>query len=356
MSFNPTMLGIARKLKKLSQKEVSELIGTTQGSISKFELGIQTPNEAIVSSLSSALRVSRDFFYSEDEVYMPAMRFRRARASLPASTRDYIDAKNNVIAIMISRMLKSMEIEFNSIIYSIADINIDHIEKAKKLRELLKVPAGPVKNLMKTVESSGVIVVAHDFESSKFDGVFYPFDIPNPIIFINNSFPGDRMRFTLCHEFMHLILHKDIVDNELAEEQANNAASEFLMPEEEIKPMLYNLNLEKLAHLKRYWKVSMNSLLYRAKSLECITGKNYLYLQKRMSQLGYRTREPQEFDIQREIPTTLTRLFDAHKNQLGYNDLDLEKLFHLPSDDIKSFLSCAGNDSNIIKFTTKPRF
>src|SRR5690606_17280228 len=107
---------------------------------------------------------------------------------------------------------------------------------ANHTRKLLKLkPNEPVRNICNLLESNGIIIVEIDaFE--KFDGVSFVTDGGNPVIVINKRFSNDRKRFTIAHELGHLLMHS--IDNpaiplhrhKLKEGEANEYASEFLMP------------------------------------------------------------------------------------------------------------------------------
>src|SRR6185369_4316254 len=99
-------------------------------------------------------------------------------------------------------------------------------------------------------------------------------DQKQPVIFTNRAMLGDRLRFTLAYELGHLVMHTSGSANlgESIGHEANLFAAEFLMPEKDILPDFKDkhITLQLLAELKKKWKVSMQSLLYRADSLGLI--------------------------------------------------------------------------------------
>ena len=127
--------------------------------------------------------------------------------------------------------------------------------------------------------------------------------------------PGDRLRFTIAHELGHLIMKNE--DNPYAEceDEANEFASEFLMPETDIKFELNNLSCEKAFYLKPKWKVSMASLIRRASDLGVITKSRYTSLNVQMSKLGYRKNEPTP--IEKEKPTLFQEIIDSYIEAKG---------------------------------------
>ena len=67
------------------------------------------------------------------------------------------------------------------------------------------------------------------------------------------------------------------------EEEADRFAAEFLMPASDIKSDLKEMTIEKAAYLKPFWRASMQSLIYRAKTLKVITAGQENYLNRQMS-------------------------------------------------------------------------
>ena len=201
------------------------------------------------------------------------------------------------------------------------------------MRALLRLPAGPIKDLTAAVEDAGVVVITHKFGSSRTDAVSEWVTGHPPLILMNadEAIGGDRYRWTLAHELAHLVLHK--LPSETMEEEANRFAAEFLLPAAEIKHHLRNVRLSNLALLKSIWKVSMGALLERAKQLKTITDTQYRYMRINFSKLHYNTREPAELDIPLETPTLLFQLVQAHLKELAFSLEDLAKLLHLLPDE-----------------------
>jgi Zn-dependent peptidase ImmA (M78 family) len=96
------------------------------------------------------------------------------------------------------------------------------------------------------------------------------------------------------------------------------------MPASQIRSHLSLVNLQKLASMKPYWRVSMNSLLYRAAELGAIDQRTKSYLWMKMGQAGYRTHEPVQ--IPDESPTLLAELLRIHEETLGYSPKSIDKI------------------------------
>jgi Zn-dependent peptidase ImmA (M78 family) len=184
---------------------------------------------------------------------------------------------------------------------------------------------GPIRDLTAIVEDAGIIVVHSDLGGSTVSGVTFAIPGAPPLIVVNKAQPADRMRFTLCHELAHLIMHRFPTPN--MEEEADQFASAFLVPTED-KPYVAGrkVDLRLLAALKPEWKVSMVSLVFAAKRAGAINETQAGYLWKQFAMQKIRLREPPELDFPPEMPHTLTDLVSLHVNDMGYSLADLAKM------------------------------
>lgn len=118
---------------------------------------------------------------------------------------------------------------------------------------------------------------------------------------------GDRLRFSLAFQLGHLVMHTYSpvpADREISHE-ANLFAAELLMPEETIREdFMDGITLPILAQLKRKWKVSMISLLYRADDLGFLTPNQKRYLVQQFNDAKIRRREPVELDVAKNNPAS----------------------------------------------------
>ena len=145
------------------------------------------------------------------------------------------------------------------------------------------------------LESAGAIVIMFDFGTRLIDGLsaYDPLDAMPPIVFLNSTSPAERTRFTAAHELGHIVMHRRGFLSEDAEHEADDFASEFLMPTTEIKGFLGGITLDALASLKSRWKVSMGALLVRAVRLGKISERRSRTLWMQMAKLGYKTKRTQ---------------------------------------------------------------
>jgi Zn-dependent peptidase ImmA (M78 family)/transcriptional regulator with XRE-family HTH domain len=335
---NPTMIILARESRGKTQSELAKDMENrvSQATLSKIEQCLKDASEDVIREIAVATNYPVDFFYEDHYAYPPHMVYHRKRKSLTKSLQMKIDAETNIRLLHLKKLLLSVDIpELNLPIFEY-DQNVSPIGAAKHTRAFYKCPRGPVVNVVDILEKAGIIIIQCDLCTPKMDGFTMHINGLPPTIFINKDLTGDRERFTLCHEAAHILLHlnrSNPIEDTDADKEADTFASEFLMPEDEIRPYLTGITLAKLASLKRLWKVSMASLLMRAKTLSMLSER--MLRQRWMELSQYKTREPLDTDIPIEKPQTIHQLINIHKTELDYTNEDFAKLFRLSLDEFQ---------------------
>lgn len=323
--INNETLELARQLRQLTQKEVAEAIGISQGQLSKAEHGIQELDKPTLESLAAYYEVPFQFFYKELDPTPVSCYYYRKRVTTN-KVLDSFTALVQIFKIFLEDFLSPVELPEFDIPTCTPDNDVTPTEIANRTRFALGIYKGPVPNLTTLLENHGILIVKFDFGTNKLDGLSTYTSKGRKIIFLNSQMPNDRMRFSLAHELGHTIMHGGQVPSPERdiEAEANEFANQFLMPCEEIEPMLIGVNMYDLVALKKKWKVSMKALLYRAKSLMTITEKNYRNLQIFYSKKGFNHGEP--FPLAYEAPTLLTETINLYKSELGYSENELMEL------------------------------
>lgn len=326
-AINPEMVILARESRGMTQHELAEQIGATQGHVSKIESGAIAASEDIVMRLSEALQYPPGFFSQTDRIYGPSVSefFHRKRAVVSMRLLCRIHAQANIRRIHINRLARSTEIIQKIPHYDPEEFRGDVEEIARAVRALWQMPRGPVKDVVSTIENAGGVIIRLRFDTNKIDALSWWVPGSPPIFLVNDSMPADRERLTLCHELGHIVMHSDVRPN--MEEEANRFAAAFLMPTEDIRAHLADSSMHKLAGLKTRWKVSMQALLVRAEQTNAITPGKTKSLWVQLSRAGYRTREPAELDFPKEQAGLMQELVDFHCEKLGYDQKELADLF-----------------------------
>ena len=212
-----------------------------------------------------------------------------------------IDAKMNVYRLQTEFLMQALG--FNPAQLPVLDVEkLGTPQKcAIKLHKLWEVKEGILPNITKLIESKGIIVNSFSFGTDRVDSRTILSSTSQPIIYTNKSLLGDRLRFSLAYELGHLVMHLNTTPNfeRDVDHEANLFAAEFLMPETTIRPDFENgITLSTLGELKMKWKVSMQSLLYRADDLGYLTYNQKRYLLTQFNQMKIRKREPEDAIIE----------------------------------------------------------
>lgn len=350
IEVNPAMVTLARESRGLTQTQAAKNLGINQGRLSKIEAGIGAPvSTDLLEKMATEFQYPVAFFTLKRHILGADISeiFHRKRQAVSAKTQHQIYAEINIAIINISPLLKSVEIEVDAAIPRYDPDEYSPEQIAQMLRAYWKLTPGPIESMVEVIEKAGGFVVPKNFGTPRIDALSR--SLPNlpRFFFINENMPGDRQRFTLAHELGHVVMHQ-LPDKDI-EQEADRFAAEFLMPKSEIKSEFSRVDLEKLAAMKSYWKVSMGALLVRARDLGKMSPSAYQNLWIKMSKMGYKKHEP--VDIQPEKPVLLNEIIDTHRTHLGYSSAELAKLMMLYEDeaDIRYFHAEDGPKLRIIK-------
>jgi Zn-dependent peptidase ImmA (M78 family)/DNA-binding XRE family transcriptional regulator len=333
MSTAGDLLRLARQRLGFTQKEAAARLGIPQPVLSRFENGLAIPDSALLSKAAHVYQVPREFFDIRDPVYGPPVSVHpmaRSRSDVSARELDTISAELNIRMMHLARFLEG--VDYNSA----ADIPLLDVEQygspekiAATVRAHWRVPSGAIRNLTDLVEEAGAIVGFSNFRGASVSGVTLRVPGRPPLILLNRAHPADRMRYTLCHELGHLVMHR--FPTAEMEDEANQFASSFLMPEPQMHDALYGrrITLELLASLKMEWRVSMQALLVRAFGLGYLTANQNRYLWQQISARGWRLREPADTEFEPEASRVLPAIVQSHLTDLGYSATELRQLLRI---------------------------
>lgn len=335
-NINSEMLVLARQLRKMTQDEVCSRTQISQGLLSKAENGLKIlPSECLVK-LSKIYDFPIDFFYRESDLSPISHLYFRRKLTLSAKIIDSFIAKSRIIKLALDDLFDAVELpDYDLGSYNPSETPPQDI--ADIIRYKMKIYRGPIPNLVSLLENHGIVIFKMDFGTNKIDGLSTLTNKGYKVIFLNSSMPNDRIRFSLAHELGHMVMHLENPASsvEEAENQANIFASQFLMPELEIKHMLYGLNIALLGDLKRKWKVSMQSIIRRALDLGVITEQTRRNFQIRFSQEKWNKNEP--IPLPFEIPSLINSTINLYKNELNYSNEDLQRIMRINKSDFSEW-------------------
>jgi Zn-dependent peptidase ImmA (M78 family)/transcriptional regulator with XRE-family HTH domain len=314
-AFSPTRLKVARQLAGLKQVDLARKVELTPPALSQYESGAHTPSPAGVQRIALALGVPPDFFFSEINPPMPSPAFFRSLRSTPQMERDRAGA----FAWIVARVAEVVE---HYVRMPRCDLRLhfelaptpsrDEIEEAAAAaRAAWRVPSGPVANVVRLLEAHGAVTATFRDGHERLSA-FSQWHGHRPIVvFCSRRQERARRRFDAAHELGHLALHSEPEPgNHALERHADEFASAFLMPAEDIAPFLPSTRIDwaELFTLKRTWGVSLQALLVRAHQLGRINERAYQNAFRDLSRRGWRKSEPVNLGPP-ENPQLLERAF-----------------------------------------------
>ncbi|HEY8283577.1 MAG TPA: ImmA/IrrE family metallo-endopeptidase, partial [Chloroflexota bacterium] len=170
----------------------------------------------------------------------------------------------------------------------------------------------PIESVTQSAETHGAVVIAWSHDEGDLDGLSAWVNGTTPLAVVNDRIPADRRRFTLAHEFGHMLMTTASDETGAAEEQfAQRFAAAFLVPGsvaiQELGKRRRHLSLREIALLKQKYGLSMLGWIHRAYELEIINPGLYHTLYRTFVARGWKKVEPVAFHGE-ETPTRLEQL------------------------------------------------
>jgi Zn-dependent peptidase ImmA (M78 family)/transcriptional regulator with XRE-family HTH domain len=309
--FQPDRLRRARKLRGKLQNELAEWVGVTPAAISQYEAGKSVPSAASVQEMAFVLKCHPDFFFREPLISTHSGAFFRSLRRVPRRERDRAESYALMLAEIAAFLDEDVELPSVTVPEDLrvtgptADGQIE--EAAVRLRARWGVPPGPVANVVRLLEAHGTIVAAVGDFDERLDAFSLWTDGRPVTILCSAKGVPKRRRFDAAHELGHLVLHEVPRPGDAGQErEAHLFAAALLMPADEIEAWLPRRSnqLDLLQDASETWGVSMQALLYRARTLGMLSESSYSRAMRRMSARGWRTAEPVEAGPE-EVPSVL---------------------------------------------------
>lgn len=319
------VLLVLRRAADITQEELARRLGITQAALSRYENDLREPDEDMLERLGDALGVTADFLSHEFRMHgaiAADAHMRRQKTTKPSDWK-HVEARLNALRMHSSYLLERVPLRPQNHVLQIDPEEHPPAEAAAMLRAAWRMPIGPVRNLVRWIESAGVIVVEEDFGTHRIDGMSQ-WAGEYAVIIVNSALTTDRKRLTIAHELGHLVLHTKYLDADV-EDQANQFAAEFLMPTHVIAAQLTNLTLGKLSDLKAEWGVSMQAIFERAYRMGNVTGEERQRFYRQMNSRGWKTREPGSDLLPPETPQ-LAASVGQRLDQSGLSRHEIQRL------------------------------
>lgn len=340
MKVNHKQLIFAREYRGMSQTELAKSVkGLSQSNLSKYEKGLGGLSDEVLQNIFKVLNFPASFFEKKMGTTLETANYRK-KSSIPKSLIKNFETSCIMLGYIVDELSDS--VDFPDFTLKTIDIEDGYTptEIAIFTRKNFRILADePIHDIFRLIENKGVVIYEINTDE-KFDGISMYSKKGTPIIVINKRMSNDRKRFTLAHELGHLIMHCSsefpVPKYRDKEQEANEFASEFLMPTKAIRSSLEGLMYRDLHSLKKYWLTSKSSIVRRAYDLNAINRERYMFFNIELSRNRERKRESEIVSI--DEPSIFEEAMRLHFEELGYSSKDIAEAFSISSDVIDFFI------------------
>ena len=323
-SFKGSRLIQIREARGLTSGSLAELVGVGPSTISQYEKGIQNPRQETLDRLTQILNVPIGFLLSSKPDYKVEKLYYRSMSSATKSARNKVERRYELMLEITDYLLEFLDLpELNlpdlgmpSDFRKIDSLVIE--SAADQVRQHWLLGRRPIVNLVKTLESNGIIVWRTPTEAETLDA-FSEYRLPHPMVVLSSDKSNYfRSRADAAHELAHLVLHGNVDDKvlrrtsdyKIIENQAHHFASAFLLPAKEFTDELWNISIDSFRSLKQTWNCSIAMMIMRSKQLDLIDEDQCKRFWINLSRRGWRKREPLDDHVKPEKPELIVKSFN----------------------------------------------
>lgn len=338
--FEPARLTQARVRQGLSKSELAAAVDVSSAAIGQYEADVNAPRLEVIERLARVLKVQPDFF----NVGRPMARIDTVNAHFRSLRSTRVSDRQRALATTTLVWELTFALE-RSVKLPDADLpklpaGTSPAGAAQALRAHWNLPDGPIKHLVATAESRGIVVVVRPLSEVERVDAFSAVIVDRPIVITTprrteNVF---RHRFSIAHEIGHLLLHADSGEQSAAiEREADEFAAAFLTPAAAMDTVLpQRLDLAVLDRAGRTWGVSPHSLVRRMVERNRVTESSARRAFQRLAATYNPATDPTS-SYPGEVPTLLRKaaeLAAAH----GTTVPALAELLRLPTVQVRELL------------------
>lgn len=265
--FEPARLTQARLRAGVSKADLALQIGVSAAAIGQYEAGVNSPRTDVLERLAKALDVRPGFF----DIGRPLARIDTVNAHFRSLRSARVSDRQKALATaaLVWELTFALErhVRLPEVDLPVVPKDATPSEAAVLLRQHWGLPDGPVRHLVATAESHGIVVVVRPLGEIDAVDAFSVVIVERPIVITTprRSENVFRHRFSIAHEIGHLLLHSDATEySAVAEKEADTFAAAFLTPAASMDAVLpQRLDIAALDRIGRTWGVSPHSLIRR---------------------------------------------------------------------------------------------
>ncbi|WP_340400005.1 XRE family transcriptional regulator [Paenibacillus sp. FSL H8-0079] len=304
--FNGSRLREGRIYRGLTITDLAAELGVSKQMISKYENDKAVPNLDALLTLTRILKFPKEYFYETSVEVKTGSTYFRSLLSTGKKEREM--HYDRVKYLTIIRALLEEYVDFPELdVPDFSDQDTERVEEiAEKVREAWSLEDKPIKDIIYLLETKGFVISSLMLGKKSIDA-FGSQHVVNgkqyySIVLGNDKKSFYRRQFDVAHELGHKVLHDpylnidDLSKEEFKqiEQEANDFAAAFLLPKESFlrDVSIHPNDLMYYKLLKKKWSVSIGAMVMRAYKLGAINEGTYQYMQRSISNKGWRTKEP----------------------------------------------------------------
>jgi Zn-dependent peptidase ImmA (M78 family)/DNA-binding XRE family transcriptional regulator len=329
MEFTPSRLGLARRRRGLSQRDLAKLLSCDDRTVRKWENGDRAPEDDNLAELSRLLRFSPSFFCSPEFDGLPVETVSfRALSKTRAGDRNRAIAGGE-LALDLNEWLERRFCLPPADVPDLRHYRDQPEAAAMALRAHWRLGDSSVRSMVEILEAKGVRVFSLAEDCADLDAFSF-WRAGKPFVFLNTRKTSERSRFDAAHELAHLVLHQHGEPTGRVEErEADGFAGAFLMPRSTV--VAYGprvATIPRLIQAKHHWNVSVGALAHRIYEVGLITEWQYRSLCIEIQKAGLRKGEPESQP--RESSQVFQKVFQSLRDQgIGKGEVAAQLGWHL---------------------------
>lgn len=335
-NFNNKRLLLARSRRGMTAKSLAEKTNLAANTISRLENGLNEPDLETIHKIADVLQYPFEFFVADDPEILDtdSVSF-RSLSKMGARDRNAALAGGSIglqLSDWVEDRFKLPEPNLIDLSYE-----TDPEVAAIALRQHWSIGQRPIGSMIGLLETNGVRVFSLAEQTKNVDAFSF-WKSGKPFVFLNTFKTAEHGIFDTAHELGHLVLHRHggPEESQQAEREANQFASAFLMPEQDVRArMPYRIDVNVVIKAKARWRVSAMAMAYRLHRLNLLSDWQYKSICIELGKRGYRSGEPD--GIKRETSIIWHKVLERLWQEKITKD-DIAKSLSVPLDELECLL------------------
>jgi Zn-dependent peptidase ImmA (M78 family)/DNA-binding XRE family transcriptional regulator len=304
--FNGSRLREGRIYRGYTITDLANELAISKQMVSKYENCKAIPTFEALLQISNILKFPKEYFYERAVEVKTGNTYFRSLLTTGKKEREM--QYDRVKYLTIIRALLEEYVDFPNLrVPDFSERDTENVEEiANRLREEWLLGDRPIKDIVYLLETKGFVVSSLNLDNKAIDAFGSQHEVKGKqyysIVLGNDKKSFYRRQFDVAHELGHKVLHDPYLNLEdlskeefkLIEQEANDFAAAFLLPKESFlrDVSIHPNDLMYYKQLKKTWCVSIGAMVIRAYKLGAISNGTYQYMQRSISQKGWRTKEP----------------------------------------------------------------